>query len=579
MNRLIRNLMSILALIFACLSPGVQAQNIETATEAVKNMGLGWNLGNTLDANSQKVSDVTNDAYWGGQGLDSEYCWGQKPTTKPLFEMLKNAGFGAIRVPVTWYNHMDKDGKVNEAWMARVHEVVDYVIESGLYCIVNVHHDTGADSDNSKSWIKADMATYNNQKERYEYLWMQIAEEFKDYDGHLLFEAYNEMLDIKSSWCFASFNTTNRYDATIAKSAYDAINSYAQSFVNTVRATGGNNAQRNLIVNTYGACSGEGTWNTHLTEPLQKMALPEDNVQNHIIFEIHTYPTIANNTLASIKSNIDQCIKNLKTYLVSKGAPVIIGEWGTNNVDAGEGKTDYDVRRELMLDFVEYFVKQMKANGMAPFYWMGLTDGTYRTFPAFNQPDLAERMAKAYHGEDFKGEFPIYVQPAKVTCFEGTKALGWGDGINIEAAVFKNAGEQCQLELTYTQTVSSGDDIQLYYGNWSEKSKFIVNGKTYNSDFNPSSVYKTKANSKHVTVFTFPKANYTQIAQLGLNIHGSGVTLTKAVVIDPVAVAGIAAPSVSTSSTSSVIYNLSGQRVSNDYKGIVIKNGKKVLIK
>ena len=143
MNRLIRNLMSILALIFACLSLGVQAQNIETATEAVKNMGLGWNLGNTLDANSQKVSDVTNDAYWGGQGLDSEYCWGQKPTTKPLFEMLKNAGFGAIRVPVTWYNHMDKDGKVNEAWMARVHEVVDYVIESGLYCIVNVHQDTG----------------------------------------------------------------------------------------------------------------------------------------------------------------------------------------------------------------------------------------------------------------------------------------------------------------------------------------------------------------------------------------------------------------------------------------------------
>ena len=541
-------------------------------------MGLGWNLGNTLDANTQNVSDVTNDAYWGGQGLDSEYCWGQKPTTKPLFEMLKNAGFGAIRVPVTWFNHMDKDGKVNAAWMARVHDVVDYVIESGLYCIVNVHHDTGADSESSKSWLKADMDTYNNQKERYEYLWKQIAEEFKDYDEHLLFEAYNEMLDVKSSWCFASFNATNRYDATIATSAYNAINNYAQSFVNVVRATGGNNAQRNLIVNTYGACCGEGTWNSHLSDPLSKMKLPEDNVQNHLLFEVHTYPTIADKSLTEIKAGIKQTISALKTHLVSKGAPVIIGEWGTNNVDAGGGKTDYDARRELMLDFVETFVKQTKESGMAPFYWMGLTDGTYRTFPAFNQPDLAERMAKAYHGDDFEGQYPKYVQPASVTCFEGTKALGWGNGIGIEADVLKNAGEKCQLELTYTQTANSGDDIQLYYGDWSEKSKFIVSGKTYTADFNPSSVYNTKANSNHVTVFTFPKANYEKIAQLGLMIHGTGVTLTKAVVIDPIAVVGIDAPSVA-SPSSSVMYNLSGQRVSDDYKGVVIKNGKKVLMK
>ncbi len=560
--------------ILASMALSAQAQ-FETATEAVKNMGLGWNLGNTLEANSQSVNDVTSDSYWGGQGLESENCWGQKTTTMELMKMMKEAGFGAIRVPVTWYNHMDKDGKVNRAWMERVHEVVDYVIGTGLYCIINVHHDTGADSNTSTSWLKADMTTYNDQKARYEYLWKQIAEEFKNYDQRLLFESYNEMLDIKSSWCFASFNSTNKYDATMAKSAYDAINSYAQSFVNVVRASGSNNAERNLIVNTYGACCGEGTWNTHLQDPLSQMKVPEDAAQNHIIFEVHTYPNISSNNMTTIKAGVDQTISGLKTHLVSKGAPVIIGEWGTNNVDAGSGKTDYDVRREVMFNFVDYFVKQMKANGMAPFYWMGLTDGTYRSYPAFNQPDLAERMAKAYHGSDFKGKYPEYVQPPVVTCFEGTKAITWGNGINIEAAVFKNAGEKCEVELTYTQTISSGDDIQLYYGNWSEKSKFIVNGRTYNADFGPSSVYGTSANTNHVTVITFPKENYDKIAQLGLVIHGNGITLKKAVVRDPVAAAGIDAPT--RTSNSSVMYNLSGQRVGNDYKGIVIKNGKKMI--
>ena len=218
-------------------------------------MKCGWNLGNTLEANKQDLNDVlitdfTRDDFWGRQGLESESCWGQEPTKPELLKMMKDAGFGAIRVPVTWYNHMDKDGKVNAEWMKRVHEVVDYVIDQGLYCIINVHHDTGADKDNFHSWIKADEANYTTNKAKYENLWKQIATEFKDYDQHLLFESYNEMLDKLSSWCFASFAAEKKYDADIAASAYKAINGYAQSFVDVVRTTGGNNAERNLVVNT-----------------------------------------------------------------------------------------------------------------------------------------------------------------------------------------------------------------------------------------------------------------------------------------------------------------------------------------
>ena len=384
------------------------AADFETATAAVKNMGLGWNLGNTLEANGQKVTDVTNPAYWGGQDLSSEFCWGQFPTKSELMKMMQRAGFGAIRVPVTWYNHMDAGGNVDPAWMARVHEVVDYVMNQGMYCIINVHHDTGADGDNFKSWIKADEANYAQNRIRYEKLWQQIAEEFRDYGERLLFEGYNEMLDGLSSWCYASFSASSQYDKAVATSAYNAINSYAQSFVSTVRATGGNNAQRNLIVSTYAAANGYGSWNSHLAEPLTSLRKPEGET-NHIAFEVHAYPAIANSNntdrpLADIKQEVDGMISLLKKHLVSKGAPVIFGEWGTSNVDAAE--TDYVKRPELMKQFCQYFVQQCKANDIATFYWMGITDGAARLFPAFSQADLARWILQAYHGSNYAPFLP-----------------------------------------------------------------------------------------------------------------------------------------------------------------------------
>lgn len=386
-----------LLLVFTLFICGMQmmAQDFENATTAVKNMGLGWNLGNTLEANSQTVTDVTNDGYWGQQGLESETCWGQYVTKPELLKMIKDAGFGAIRVPVTWYNHMDKDGKVDAAWMKRVHEVVDYVINQDMYCILNVHHDTGADGDGFKSWIKADETNYNTNKTRYEKLWKQIAEEFKNYGQLLLFESYNEMLDIQNTWNYPKNST-----------AYSAINKYAESFVTTVRATGGNNAQRNLIVNTYCAGNGYGTWTN--TGPLTNLNIPTGE-SNHIAFEVHAYPSIVNGStnkdIATINSETDGLIKTLKDNLASKGAPVIIGEWGTSNVDSKDNN-DYDKRRELMFQFAKHFIQKCKENNIATFYWMGLTDGASRLFPAFNQADLAKCMLQAYHGDNYNPTLP-----------------------------------------------------------------------------------------------------------------------------------------------------------------------------
>ncbi len=238
----------------------------ESALNAVKNMGLGTNFGNCMDAVDINKSMDKNSV------KDFETCWGQVPTTKPMVDFLKKNGFNAVRVPVTWFQHMKEDGTVDEAWMNRVQEIVDYVIDNGMYCILNAHHDTGADPDDGsyKHWIKADEANYKENKQRFESLWTQIATRFKNYDQHLVFEGYNEMLDADNTW-----------NAPKSSSSYKGLNGYAQSFVDAVRATGGNNETRNLIVNTYAAATGD--------DVLSNLTLPTDKVEGHLAVEVHTY--------------------------------------------------------------------------------------------------------------------------------------------------------------------------------------------------------------------------------------------------------------------------------------------------
>ena len=396
--------------LLACINS--KGADFETANEAVKNMCVGWNLGNTLDSNSGDINNMWIE-YWSNRTpSDYETSWGQVITKPELIKMMKDAGFNAIRVPVTWYPHMEATfnsvklisstntltpwdrandpigTKIQESWMQRVHEVVDYVISQGMYCILNIHHDTGSANT---AWLIASESDYAKQKDCFEAIWQQIAEEFKDYDEHLLFEGYNEMLDSYHSWNYASMATPSGYDNTIATAAYNAINNYAQSFVDVVRATGGNNSQRNLIVTTYGACSGADTWSPHLQDPLRNMKRPSDKVENHLIFEVHSYLDIKD--LSKAKSIVDQMILSLKSYLVAKGALVIIGEWGTST------ENGYGLYRQNMLSFARYFMEKTKANDIGTFYWMGLSDGEHRSVPEFNQLDLKDAIIKGYYGD------------------------------------------------------------------------------------------------------------------------------------------------------------------------------------
>lgn len=369
----------------------------ESAAEAVRKMGAGWNLGNSLDANSGDDTHMWIESYGARTTETYETAWGQPVTTRALFHLFKEAGFNAIRIPVTWYPHMgairirwenedwhwDRSSwtgfDVDPAWMARVKEVVDYVIDEGMYCILNVHHDTGAAST---AWLVAGEPEFQAASDRYQALWQQIADTFRDYGERLLFESYNEMLDPYDSWCFASFATPDRYDAAVARSAYQGINRYAELFVKTVRSSGGNNAVRNLVINTYGACSGDGTWNTHLTEPLLQLELPEE--PGHLAVEVHSYWEA--DRFDAQKADIDRLFTNLDQHLVRRlGVPVIIGEWGGG-----------DVSDAVCARFAGYFSQKAHDTGIAALMWMGLSDGNDRAVPAWSMPLTKDAILKPY---------------------------------------------------------------------------------------------------------------------------------------------------------------------------------------
>ena len=375
--------------------PDPDPQNWESAAKAVVNMGLGWNLGNTLESNSGAIDNMWIEAFTQRRTNDYETAWGQPLATRELIHMFREEGFGAIRVPVTWYPHMGtvsvtiKDEKgywdtstwtgytVDPVWMARVKEVVGYVLDEGMYCILNVHHDTGS---YNTCWLRADKTVYENVKERYKALWQQIATEFQDYGQRLVFESFNEMLDKNSTW-----------NASTAE-AHQVINQFNADFVATVRATGGKNTYRNLILNTYAAS----------TQPavLQAFKLPEDTVEGHLMAEVHSYAPYrfafdSDNPQttfdAACENEVKGIIEDLNKYLVSKGIPCVLGEFGADTQSRAES--------ELAKQASCYVSAAMKYD-IPCFYWMGLSDGKDRAVPKWTKPKVKDALLNAYESNN-----------------------------------------------------------------------------------------------------------------------------------------------------------------------------------
>lgn len=279
------------------------------STELVKEMKVGWNLGNTLD------STITNPK---GTELPSDWetAWGQPVTTKAMIDSVAAQGFNVLRVPITWEGKFGEgpDYTIDPDWLARVNEIVDYGIDDDMFVIINVHHE---------EWH---MPTYENEAAAQEILtalWAQIADHFKDYNEKLIFEGLNEprLKGTPMEW-----NGGN-------DEARDVINHWNAAFVETVRNSGGNNKLRHLMVTPYAASS--------MDKVLNDFAVPNDD---KVIVSIHAYLpytfALADNAQATTEwsadnpadtNDIDMLMANLKDRYLDKGRAVIIGEMGTRN--------------------------------------------------------------------------------------------------------------------------------------------------------------------------------------------------------------------------------------------------------
>lgn len=244
------------------------AARIEGAEAAVHNMKVGWNLGNTLDATRYRCAFDAEKQRWEETllltGLGTETCWHMPRTTADMLRFVKELGFHAVRVPVTWIGHLDEKNTVDPEWMARVRAVVDYVLAQGMYCILNVHHDGGA-----SGWVRACETSYAQFSDRLAAIYGQLAESFAGYDGKLLFEGVNEIIDEHASWS----------DPSPAASFW--VDRWNQLFVDSIRSSGGRNRERNLIVMGPAAKSSRVA--------LEQFHMPHDTAEHHLIFEFHNY--------------------------------------------------------------------------------------------------------------------------------------------------------------------------------------------------------------------------------------------------------------------------------------------------
>lgn len=352
-------------------------------------MGMGWNLGNQLEASSNKVP--------------SETAWGNPTITEDLIKAVKAQGFNTIRIPVSYLSKIGEapDYTIDSAWLDRVQEVVDYVVGNDMYAVMNIHGDGYYTVDGS--WLLCVDDNQDEIKAKYEAVWKQIADRFKDYDEHLIFESMNEEFD----------NTYGRPN----KDGYANINEYNRIFVDTVRGTGSNNTKRWLLL---------PGWNTNIeyTAGNYGFVIPEDKLcesdGKRIMISVHYYDpynfTIDENSSSAKtqwgkyatenfdnwgqEDHVDSQMQMLHDTFIAEGYPVIIGEMGVQDkTHLSESFNEY--RRY----WLEYVVKSAKANGCIPVYWdngwngkngFGLFD---RTSCTVTQQSLIDAMIRAINSD------------------------------------------------------------------------------------------------------------------------------------------------------------------------------------
>lgn len=361
---------SLAAMSFVCGQTYAAPINGKTSFEISKLMYTGWNVGNSLDAYKENYT-----------GLETEIAWGNAKITKHMIDNVHNSGFRTLRIPVSWGQHTRSEGnlqyKIDEAWLNRVREVVDYAIDNDMFVILNIHHDNGDQWNHPYFWPSN---AYKDQSIRYvTEIWTQVAEYFKDYDQRLIFETLNEprLVGDANEWWFWPVDNPNQSGVV---EAIGVINEMNQAALDAIRNNGNEtNKDRMVLVPGYDA-SPDGAMSN-------KFILPTDQSANRIGIEVHAYrPTelcLSGDRLyfqESDKQTIRDVLSPLYERYIKQQIPVVIDE--TSISDKGQGD-------ETRLQWFEAFYGIAKEFEMPCVLWDNGT--TWETY----QRGLKEGWSKA----------------------------------------------------------------------------------------------------------------------------------------------------------------------------------------
>lgn len=341
---------------FAGISINVSAKTADTSTQTtpqkteamqfVEDMGIGINLGNTFEACGDWI------AQWGDGTVHAyETAWGSPIITEKIIKGYKDSGFNTLRVPVSWSNMMGDDYTISSEYANAVKQVVDWAMAQDMYVIVNLHYDNG--------WLENFPTQKKECMYRYKRIWQQVSDVFKDYDERLVFEGQNEELGWSSVW--------NQWGGTKGKAkSYALVNEINQTFVDVVRASGGKNKARYLLIPGY---------NTGIETTVDKLYKVPKDKEKHVIISVHYYSpaTFAilsddaswgkNQRTWGTASDINELKKSmdmLKKRFLDNGIPVIIGEYGCPM----ENKDINSVRK-----YLSKVCEEAYSRGMCPVLW------------------------------------------------------------------------------------------------------------------------------------------------------------------------------------------------------------------
>lgn len=356
-------LSTVMIMMFTLSSCGKNDKNSKpspTAQEVTKEMGIGLNLGNTMEAydanNCEQISYEWIPVVGNNEPIDYETKWGAVETTQEVIDGIKAEGFNTVRIPVFWGNMMENDGTytINSDYIARVREIVDYCQKADLYAVINIHHfDEFIIRRNSTEECKK---IFTN-------LWTQIAEYFKDYPYNVVFEGYNEYLGGNQ------FDEGGNLVELPSYEGYDMTNTLNQAFVDAVRATGGNNSERVLIVSGY--------WTNIDKTTSPEFIMPTDKVKDRLMVSVH----YVDNMMYWINkiggedwiNYTDAQIKLLEEAFLSNNIPVFMGETSVNYPAANfDGAAIYKESSEC----VEIILDKLTDKGIVPVIW-DVNDGFY----------------------------------------------------------------------------------------------------------------------------------------------------------------------------------------------------------